>query len=62
MGSFIKSTKTISPTANSGTSVMPRMINSFMYIETSSGNLDNANVFVSLEGTDVIQISNLTFY
>ena len=32
-----------------------------MYIETNSKNHGN-NVFVSFEGTDIIQISNITFY
>ena len=32
-----------------------------MYIETSSNNKGN-NVFVSWERTDIIQISNITFY
>ena len=32
-----------------------------MYIETSSNNYGN-NVFVSFERTDIIQISNITFY
>ena len=32
-----------------------------MYIETSSNNHDS-NVFVSFERTDIIQMSNITFY
>ena len=32
-----------------------------MYIETSSNN-HGSNVFVSFERTDIIQISNITFY
>ena len=32
-----------------------------MYIETSSNNHGN-NVFVSFERTDIIQVSNITFY
>ena len=32
-----------------------------MYIETSSNNHAN-NIFISWEGTDIIQISNITFY
>ena len=58
---FIKSTKTISPTGYSGATSLPPIGNSFMYIETSSSNHGN-NVFVSFERTDVIQISNITFY
>ena len=33
-----------------------------MYIETSSKNHGHERVFVSFEGTDIIQISNNTFY
>ena len=58
---FIKSTKTHSPTGYSGAESLPPIGNSFMYIETSSNNHGN-NVFVSFERTDIIQISNITFY
>ena len=58
---FIKSTKTNSPTGFSGAESLPPIGNSFMYIETSSNNHGN-NVFVSWERTDIIQISNITFY
>ena len=33
-----------------------------MYIETSSNNHGHERVFVSWERTDIIQISNITFY
>ena len=33
-----------------------------MYIETSSGNHGHDRFFVSWEGTDIIQITNITFY
>ena len=33
-----------------------------MYIETSSNNHGNERIFVSWERTDIIQISNITFY
>ena len=35
-----------------------------MYIETSGNNseLDNNDIFVSFERTDIINISNITFY
>ena len=33
-----------------------------MYIETSSNNHGHERVFVSCERTDIIQISNITFY
>ena len=58
---FIKSTKTNSPTGDSGATSLPPIGNSFMYIETSSNNHGD-DVFVSWERTDIIQISNITFY
>ena len=58
---FIKSTKTSSPTSHSGATSLPPMGNAFMYIETSSNNHGN-NVFVSLERSDIIQVTNVTFY
>ena len=58
---FIKPTKTNSPTGYSGAVSLPPIGNSFMYIETSSNNHGN-NVFVSWERTDIIQITNITFY
>ena len=58
---FIKSTKTNSPSNYSGATSLPPIGNSFLYIETSSNN-HGANVFVSWERTDIIQISNITFY
>ena len=58
---FIKSTKTNSPSSQSGAESLPPIGESFMYIETSSNNHDN-NVFVSWERTDIIQITNITFY
>ena len=61
VGDFIKSTKTNSPTGHSGATSLPPIGNSFMYIETSSNNHGD-DVFVSWERTDIIQISNITFY
>ena len=58
---FIKTTKTNSPTGYSGATSLPPIGNSFMYIETSSNNHGD-DVFVSWERTDIIQISNITFY
>ena len=58
---FIKSTKTNSPTGDSGATSLPPIGTAFMYIETSSGNHGN-NVFCSFERTDIIQITNITFY
>ena len=62
VGDFIKSTKTNSPTGHSGATSLPPIGNSFMYIETSSNNHGHERVFVSWERTDIIQISNITFY
>ena len=59
---FIKSTKTNSPTGHSGATSLPPIGKSFMYIETSSNNHGHERVFVSFERTDIIQISNITFY
>ena len=50
---FFKSTKTNSPTSDSGDTSLSPIGNSFMYIETSSNNHGN-NVFVSIERTDII--------
>ena len=58
---FIKATKSSSPKSHSGATTLPPMGNGFMYIETSSNNQGN-NVYVSFERTDIIQITNITFY
>ena len=58
---FFRSTKTSSPTSNSGAINSPPIGDSFMYIETSSNNF-GPNVFCSWERVDIIQISNITFY
>ena len=58
---FVKSTRTHSPTGNSGSTSLSPISDSFMYIETSSNNHGN-NVFVSFERTDFIQNSNIAFY
>ena len=58
---YIKSTKTNSPTGDSGASSLPPIGSAFMYIETSSGIHENI-VFCSFERTDIIQITNITFY
>ena len=58
---FIRSTKTSSPTRDSGATNIPPIGDSFMYIETTSNNHGN-NVLVSFERTDIIQITNITFY
>ena len=59
---FLKSTKTNSPTGNSGATSLPPIGDSFMYIETSSSNHGNDDVFVSWERTNVFQISNISLY
>ena len=59
---FIKSTTKNSPTGHSGAMSLPPIGDSFMYIETSSNNHGHERVFVSFERTDIIQISNITFY
>ena len=61
ISNFIISTKTNSPTGDSGATSLPPIGNSFMYIETSSNNNGN-DVFVSFERTDIIQITNISFY
>ena len=57
----IKSTKTNSPTEDSGATSLPPIGIAFMYTETSSHNNGN-NAFVSFERTDAIQINKITFY
>ena len=59
---FIKSTKTSSPTAESGPKSLPPIGTAFMYIETSGNNASSDIIFVSWERTDIIQITNKTFY
>ena len=59
---FLKSTNTNSPTGHSGAMSLPPIGKSFLYIETSSNNHGHGSVFVSFERTDIIQISNITFY
>ena len=58
---FIKSTKTNSPTSASGLTSLPPVGNAFMYVDTSSNNHGN-KVFCNFERTDIIQITNVTFY
>ena len=61
INNFIKVTRASSPTDQSGATSIPPLGKAFMYIETSGGNHGN-NVFVSFERTDIIQITNITFY
>ena len=58
---FVKSTKTNSLTSESGATSLPPIGSAFMYIETISNNHGNC-VFCSFERTDIIQITNITFY
>ena len=61
---FLKTTKTNSPTAQSGATSLAPIGTCFMYIDTSANNHNSANdnVFISFERTDIVQISNITFY
>ena len=61
---FVKSTKTNSTTAQSGATSLLPIGTSFMYIKTSANNHNSANdnVFISFERTDIIHISNITFF
>ena len=61
INNFIKSTKTQSSTENSGATSLPPIGNSFMYLETSSNN-NGENTYVILTRTDIIQITNISFY
>ena len=61
ISNFIESTKTKSPTGDSGATNLPPIGSAFMYIETSSNNNGN-NVFVSWERMDIIQITNITIF
>ena len=58
---FIKSTKSNSPTGDSRAASVPPIGSAFMYIETSSDNHGN-NVLCSFERSDIIQITNITYY
>ena len=61
ISNFIKSTKSNSPTGDSGATNVPPIGNAFMYIQTSSNNHGN-NVFATFQRTDIIQVTNITFY
>ena len=61
INNFIKSTKTQSPTENSGATELPPIGNSFMYLE-SSGNNKGDNTYVKLIRTDIIQITSISIY
>ena len=59
---FIKSTKSNSPTGNSGATSLPPIGTAFMFVETSSNNSGSNNVFVIWERRDIFQITNKTLY
>ena len=61
---FIKSTKSNSPAVQFGATSLPPIGTCFMYIETSENIYDSSSddVFVSFERTDIVHISNITFY
>ena len=59
---FRKSTEANNPTDDSGAMSLPQLGNSFMYIDTSYNNRGHERVFVSWERTDILQITNRTFY
>ena len=59
---FIKSTKSSSPTGDSEATSLPPIGTAFIYIESSGNNNGSIKVYVILERTDIIQISNITFY
>ena len=61
INNFIKTTRTNSPTTQAGATVLAPIGDSFVYIETSSDN-HASDVYVSFERTDIIQITNITFF
>ena len=60
INNFIKSTKTSSPTGDSGAESLPSIGKTFMYIEPSGNN--NNDAYVRMKRTDIIQITNISFY
>ena len=61
ISNFLKSTRMRSPTGDSGADALPPIGRAFMYIETS-GNNNGDYTYVRLIRTDIIQISNISFY
>ena len=57
---FIKTTRSNSPTAQSGATSIPPIGKAFMYVEASGDN-HGIIVFVSFKRTEIIQITNITF-
>ena len=61
INNFIKSTKTQSSTEDSGATALPPVGNSFMYLETSGVN-HGEGTYAILTRTDIIQVTNISFY
>ena len=61
INNFIKSTKTSSPTEDSGATSLPPIGNSFMYLESSGVN-NGEGTYAILTRTDIIQITNISIY
>ena len=61
LGNFKKTTRSNSPTGQSGATSKPPLGKAFTYIETSGKNRGN-KVFVSFERTDFVQITDITIY
>ena len=61
INNFIKSTKTQSPTGDSGATELPPIGYSFMYLESSENN-NGDKTYVKLIRTDIIQLTNISFY
>ena len=60
VNNFIRSTTSASPTGFSGAESLPPIGRAFMYIESSGNN--NSEAYVKLIRTDIIQITNISFY
>ena len=58
---FIRSSINTTPSPDTGSINLPPIGNAYMYIETSNNN-HGLNVYCSRERTDIIQISNISFY
>ena len=62
VSNFLRSTITNPPTSLLGATALPPIGYAFMYVERSSNNHGDEKVFVSWERTDIIQVTNITFY
>ena len=62
INTFLKSTTSTSPTAESGASSLVPIGWAFMYVESSGNNHGANHVMVSWEGTDNIHKSNIKYY